>query len=160
MSGQDLELGDLKSDQVSTNDLREREIDCDELWDVDRMLSRAYWARYGFVRKIVTGLQRQYNCRGSLQLQIADILKPIALPVPPLIPAVREEEEKLEGEYEEITEAIEDELFGVHGDDEEEEIVTRIMIQDEIDRVDIDDIGSDDDFGNESELLQELDFDD
>ncbi|KAF8542793.1 hypothetical protein BDD12DRAFT_875727 [Trichophaea hybrida] len=51
VSGQDLGLGDLQLRKVSTHGLRERGIDCDELWDVDRILSTADWARYSFVRE-------------------------------------------------------------------------------------------------------------
>ncbi|KAF8533651.1 hypothetical protein BDD12DRAFT_898305 [Trichophaea hybrida] len=95
--------------------------------------------------------RRTRGHKQAKKLQIADILKPIPLPVP----AVSEEEE-VEGEDEEITEAIEDELFEVHGHDLEEEVAARIMMQDEITTGDIDGIGSDDDFSNESELLQDL----
>ncbi|KAF8538658.1 hypothetical protein BDD12DRAFT_884625 [Trichophaea hybrida] len=102
-------------------------------------------------------LQRKQELQG-LQLQIAEILKPIPLPPPPPAPAVSEQEEEVEGEDEKITEAIEDELFEVHGHDLEEEVAARIMMQDEIDRGDIYGIGSDGDFGNECGLLQDLDF--
>ncbi|KAF8537725.1 hypothetical protein BDD12DRAFT_887086 [Trichophaea hybrida] len=105
-------------------------------------------------------LQRKEELQG-LQLQIAEILKLIPLPPPPPVSAVSEEEEEVEGEDDEITEAMEDELFEVHSHDLEEEVAARIMMQDEIDRGDIDGgIGSDGDFGNKSELLQDLDFDD
>ncbi|KAF8542335.1 hypothetical protein BDD12DRAFT_876815 [Trichophaea hybrida] len=104
-------------------------------------------------------LQRKQELQG-LQLQIADILKPIPVPPPLSVPAVSEEEE-VEGEDEETMEAIEDERFEAHGYDLEEEVAASIMMQDEIDSGDIEDgIGSVDDFGNESELLQDLDFDD
>ncbi|KAF8533235.1 hypothetical protein BDD12DRAFT_810352 [Trichophaea hybrida] len=230
VSGQDLGLGDLQLRKVSTQGLRERGIDCDELWDVDRMLSTADWAKYSFVREGIEScfllkritkehdrlqlhsmrmcrwLQRQCNVLfqnlnssnvnishdalklllferykvvdnmlkikndgllslqrkkelQGLQLQIADILKPIPVPPPPSVPAVSEEEE-VKGEDEETMEAIEDELLEAHGYDLEEEVAARIMMQDEIDGGNIDDgIGSVDDFGNESELLQDLDFD-
>jgi hypothetical protein len=38
VSSQDLGLGDLQLHKVSTHGLRERGIDCEELWDVDCML--------------------------------------------------------------------------------------------------------------------------
>ncbi|KAF8538926.1 hypothetical protein BDD12DRAFT_805739 [Trichophaea hybrida] len=106
------------------------------------------------------GLQRKQELQG-LRLQIAEILKPIALPAPPPVPAVCEEKEEVDGENDVITESIEDELFEVHGHDLEEEVAARIMMQDEGDRGDIyGGIGSDGDFGNECELMQSLDFDD
>ncbi|KAF8536947.1 hypothetical protein BDD12DRAFT_807338 [Trichophaea hybrida] len=103
-------------------------------------------------------LQRKQQLQGR-ELQIAEILKPIPLPPPPPAPAVSEQEEEVEGEDEEIMEGIEDELFEVHSHDLEEEVAARMMMQDEIDRGDIYGIGSDGDFGNESGLLQDLDFD-
>ncbi|KAF8532768.1 hypothetical protein BDD12DRAFT_901843 [Trichophaea hybrida] len=97
----------------------------------------------------------------GLQLQFAEILKQIPLPPPPLVPVVSEEEEEVEDEDDEITEAIEDELFKVNVHDLEEEVAARIMMQDEIDGGDRDrGICLDGDFGFESELLQDLDFDD
>ncbi|KAF8535659.1 hypothetical protein BDD12DRAFT_808397 [Trichophaea hybrida] len=80
------------------------------------------------------------NCKSSVAN--CGILKPIPLPPPPPAPAVSEQEEEVEGEDEEITEAIEDELFEVHRHDLEEEIAARIMMQHEIDRGDIYGIGS------------------
>ncbi|KAF8533791.1 hypothetical protein BDD12DRAFT_809893 [Trichophaea hybrida] len=100
-------------------------------------------ARINIKNDGLLSLQRKQELQG-LQLQIADILKPIPVPPPPSVPAVSEEEE-----------------VEAHGYDLEEEVAARIMMQDEIDSGDIEDgIGSVDDFGNESELLQDLDFDD
>ncbi|KAF8538103.1 hypothetical protein BDD12DRAFT_806400 [Trichophaea hybrida] len=98
-------------------------------------------------------LQRRQELLG-LQLQIAEILKPIPLPPPPLAPAVSEQKE-VEGEDEEITEAIEDVLFDVHGHSLEEEEAARIMMQEEIERGHRDGIGSDGDCGNVSGILQD-----
>ncbi|KAF8542599.1 hypothetical protein BDD12DRAFT_802773 [Trichophaea hybrida] len=95
-----------------------------------------------------------------LQLPIANILKPIPVLPPPSVSDVSKEEEEVEGEDEETIEAIEDELFEVHGYDLEEKVANGIMMQDEIDSGDIEDgIGLVNDFGNESELSQDLDFD-
>ncbi|KAF8539108.1 hypothetical protein BDD12DRAFT_805604 [Trichophaea hybrida] len=104
-----------------------------------------------------------YHCRGSrnCNLQIAEIFKPIPLPPPPPVPAISEEEEDAKGKNNEMTEAIEYKLFEAHSNDLEEKVVARIMMQDEIDSGDMDGgICSDSDYGNESELLQDLDFDD
>ncbi|KAF8534837.1 hypothetical protein BDD12DRAFT_809041 [Trichophaea hybrida] len=106
----------------------------------------------------LSSLQRKQELQG-LQLPIAEILKPIPLPPPQLAPAVSEQEDEVACENEEITEAIEDEPFEVYCHDLAEEVADRIMMQNEIDRCDIDGIGLDSDFGNETGLLQDLDFD-
>jgi hypothetical protein len=51
VSGQDLALGDLQFRQVSTHDLRDRGIHCDQVWDVDQIISTADWVRYSMVQE-------------------------------------------------------------------------------------------------------------
>ena len=59
--------------EISARDLRERGIECDEVWDADRMLSRSDWAKYHFVREGIDSgflLKRVVEERKRLQLHL------------------------------------------------------------------------------------------
>ncbi|KAF8536645.1 hypothetical protein BDD12DRAFT_807648 [Trichophaea hybrida] len=84
-------------------------------------------------------LQRKQELQG-LHLPIQDIVNRIPVPPPPSVPAVNDEQQEVEA----------------HGHDLEEEVAATIMMQNEIDSGYLEDgIGSVDDFGNKSELLQD-----
>lgn len=71
--GQELEIGSIELRKISARDIRERGIDCDEVWDVDRMSSRSDWARYHFVRDGIEAaflLERVAEERSRLQLHL------------------------------------------------------------------------------------------
>jgi hypothetical protein len=71
MSGQGLGLEDLRIRKLSPEGLRERGIEYDELWDVDRMASTSDWARFRYVREGIDAyflLKRVEEERGRLQL--------------------------------------------------------------------------------------------
>jgi len=71
--GQELEISDLELREINARDIRERGIECNEVWDVDRMLSRSDWARYPFVREGIEScflLKRVIEERERLQLHL------------------------------------------------------------------------------------------
>ena len=75
---QDLGIGDLELREVNSQDIRERGIECDEVWDVDRMLSRSDWARYHFVREGIEAcflLKRVIEERERLQLHLKRVCR-------------------------------------------------------------------------------------
>ena len=75
---EELEIGDLELREINARDIRERGIECDEVWDVDRMLSRSDWARYHFVREGIEScflLKRAIEERERLQLHLKRICR-------------------------------------------------------------------------------------
>lgn len=71
--GHGLDVGDPELREISARDLRERGIECDEVWDVDRMSSVSDWARYPFVHDGIEScflLKRVIEERQRLQLHL------------------------------------------------------------------------------------------
>lgn len=67
------ELAEPELREISARDLRERGIECDEVWDADRMSSRSDWAKYHFVREGIDSgflLKRVVEERERLQLHL------------------------------------------------------------------------------------------
>ena len=67
------EIAEPELREICACDLRERGIECDEVWDVDRMSSRSDWAKYHFVREGIEScflLKRVVEERERLQLHV------------------------------------------------------------------------------------------
>ena len=72
------EIGGLEVREVNARDIREKGIECDEVWDVDRMLSRSDWAKHHFVREGIEAcflLDRVIEDRERLQLHFKRICR-------------------------------------------------------------------------------------
>ena len=75
-SGQEFEIGGTELREINARDIRERGIECDEVWDVDRMSARSDWAKYHFVRQGIEAcflLKRTAEERDRLQLHLKRI---------------------------------------------------------------------------------------
>ena len=75
-SGQEHEIGGIELREIDARDIRERGIECDEVWDVDRMSSRSDWGKYHFVREGIEArflLERVTEERDRLQLHLKRI---------------------------------------------------------------------------------------
>jgi len=72
----EIELEGPELREINARDIRERGIECDEVWDVDRISARSDWARYRFVREGIEAcflLKRVTEERDRLQLHLKRI---------------------------------------------------------------------------------------